>query len=178
MILHQERTFKQIQINFERLSQCCKYLPDLLTIQMCYPHQTSFLRQYVLVIYLQLQLYFVLVLQVTVIKNLAEEEKKDANAFLKQQPFAKPGNICEKFKRFYRWLSWSVSMGIKEQRLLFSSACSDVFGRLKCSRVFPPVWHGTPLLVPLANPFVAFPQQFSDTHLCGNVKFNSSFSRT
>ena len=40
--------------------------------------------------------FFFLVLQVTVIKNLAEEEKKDAKAFLKQQPFAKPGNICEK----------------------------------------------------------------------------------
>lgn len=61
---------------------------------MCYPTQTSFIRQYVLVMYLKL--YFVLVLQVTVIKNLAEEEKKDAKAFLKQQPFAKPGNICEK----------------------------------------------------------------------------------
>lgn len=30
-------------------------------------------------------------LQVTVIKNLAQEEGKDAKAFLKQQPFAKPG---------------------------------------------------------------------------------------
>ena len=31
-------------------------------------------------------------LQVTVIKNLAQEEGKDTKAFLKQQPFAKPGN--------------------------------------------------------------------------------------
>ena len=31
--------------------------------------------------------------QVTVIKNLAEEEGKDSKAFLKQQPFAKPGEI-------------------------------------------------------------------------------------
>lgn len=31
-------------------------------------------------------------LQVTVIKNLAQEEGKDTKAFLKQQPFAKPGD--------------------------------------------------------------------------------------
>ena len=78
-------------------------------------------------------LFFFLILQVTVIKNLAEEEKKDAKAFLKQQPFAKPGNICEKLQhipihnRFYRRLSWSVSMGTEDQRLLFSGACSNVF---------------------------------------------------
>ena len=43
--------------------------------------------------YVPVQLNFVLFLQVTVIKNLAEEEKKDAKAFLKQQPFAKPGTF-------------------------------------------------------------------------------------
>ena len=31
-------------------------------------------------------------MQVTVIKNLAQEEGKDTKAFLKQQPFAKPGD--------------------------------------------------------------------------------------
>lgn len=31
-------------------------------------------------------------LQVTVIQNLAQEEGKDTKAFLKQQPFAKPGD--------------------------------------------------------------------------------------
>jgi len=92
-----ERTFKQIQINFERLPQCCKYLQDFLKIQMCYPHHTPFIRQGVLYIY-NFSFIFVLVLQVTVIKNLAEEEKKDTKAFLKQQPFAKPGNICEKLQ--------------------------------------------------------------------------------
>ena len=43
---------------------------------------------------------FVFLDQVTVIKNLAKEEGKDPNSFLKQQPFAKPGEsfvneVCE-----------------------------------------------------------------------------------
>ena len=88
---------------------------------MCYPHQTSLLDSMCCTYIIKL---YALVLQVTVIKNLAEEEKKDAKAFLKQQPFAKPGNHCEKLhhipthNRFYR-LSCSVtgSMGTVKQRL-------------------------------------------------------------
>lgn len=45
--------------------------------------------------------YLFLFLQVTVIKNLAEEEKKDTKAFLKQQPFAKPGDIYSTYIYIY-----------------------------------------------------------------------------
>ena len=44
-------------------------------------------------------------LQVTVIKNLAQEEGKDTKAFLKQQPFAKPGDK----KIFLTLIVWVVT---------------------------------------------------------------------
>ena len=37
-------------------------------------------------------IFWIFPLQVIVIKNLAQEEGKDTKAFLKQQPFAKPGD--------------------------------------------------------------------------------------
>ena len=83
----QKRSFKHFEINFGRLSICFSN-----TCQTSQQFQCALPSQSV-VSYTLYYVQLILFLQITVIKNLAEEEKKDTKAFLKQQPFAKPGDI-------------------------------------------------------------------------------------
>ncbi|KAL9965707.1 hypothetical protein ACROYT_G029547 [Oculina patagonica] len=59
--------------------------------------------------------------KVTVIKNLAEEEKKDPKAFLKQQPFAKPENVRKVVSETYMLLKSKLTSTLQSMALFLAN---------------------------------------------------------
>lgn len=59
--------------------------------------------------------------KVTVIKNLAEEEKKDTKAFLKQQPFTKPENVRKVVSETYMLLKSKLTSTLQSMALFLAN---------------------------------------------------------